>query len=116
MQRRLVAGFAQGELLDGLGECRGRALCVAFQNENLIAWADGEVVATAPDLICLVDELTAEPVTTEVVRYGLRVAVLGVPAPPLLRPERALALVGPAAVGYDVSYRPLPEVYGGDPP
>ncbi len=114
VQRRLVAGFARGELLlDGSGDSRGSALRIAFQNENLIAWRDGEVAATAPDLICLVDELTAEPVTTEIVRYGLRVAVLGIPAPPLLRTERALAVVGPRGFSYDVEYRPLPGVYGG---
>ena len=132
VHRRLVAGFARGELLlEGLGDARGRSLRIAFQNENLIAWEDGvdslrspfglepsrakpqAVAATAPDLICLVDETSAEPVTTEVVRYGLRVAVLGIPAPPLLRTERALAVVGPRAFGYDVEYRPLPGVYGG---
>jgi DUF917 family protein len=116
VQRRLVAGFARGELqLEGSGECRGSAMRIAFQNENLIAWRDGQVkpAATAPDLICLVDELTAEPVTTEIVRYGLRVAVLGIPAPPLLRTERALAVVGPRAFGYDVRYEPLQGVYGG---
>jgi len=51
VQRRLVAGFARGELLlDGSGDSRGSALRIAFQNENLIAWRDGEVAATAPDL------------------------------------------------------------------
>jgi DUF917 family protein len=74
------------------------------------------VVATVPDLICLVDELTAEPVTTEVVRYGLRVQVLGIPAPLLLRTDRALPVVGPAGFGYDVEYRPLPGVYRGSVP
>jgi DUF917 family protein len=115
VQRRLVAGFARGELqLDGLGDWRGRSLRIAFQNENLIAWLEGGVVATVPDLICLVDELSAEPVTTEVVRYGLRVVVLGIPAPELLTSERALRVVGPAAFGYDVPFRPLPGVYGGE--
>ena len=68
-----------------------------------------------PDLICLVDQVTAEPVTTEVVRYGLRVAVLGIPAPAMLRTPAALAVVGPAAFGYhDVMYEPLPGVYGSE--
>ncbi len=117
VQRRLVAGFARGQLqLEGSGECRGSTMRIAFQNENLVAWRDGDVAATAPDLICLVDELSAEPVTTEIVRYGLRVAVLGIPAPPLLRTERALAVVGPRAFDYDVPYRPLPGVYGGTEP
>ena len=103
VQRRLVAGFARGELLiEGSGEDRGRTLRIAFQNENLIAWEDDAVLATAPNLICLVEELSAEPVTTEVVRYGLRVVVVGIPSPEVLCSERALAVVGPAAFGYDV--------------
>ncbi|MDW8058888.1 MAG: DUF917 domain-containing protein [Thermomicrobium sp.] len=116
VERRLAAGFARGMVrLEGIGEDRGSELRIDFQNENLIARRDGEVVAVVPDLICLVDQETAEPVTTEVVRYGLRVAVLGIPAPAMLRTPEALAVVGPAAFGYpDVEYRPLPGIYGGD--
>ncbi len=116
VERQLAAGFARGTVrLKGLAEDRGSQLRIDFQNENLIAYRDSEVVAVVPDLICLVDLETAEPVTTEVVRYGLRVAVLGIPAPASLRTPQALAVVGPAAFGYtDVTYRPLPGVYGGD--
>src|SRR5581483_11122389 len=116
VERRLVGGFARGALtLDGGGADSGRRMRIDFQNENLIARLDsGEIAAVVPDLICLVDADTAEPVTTEVVRYGLRVDVLGVPAPALLRTPEALAVVGPAAFGYrEVDYRPLPGVYGG---
>lgn len=116
VERQLAAGFARGTVrLEGLAEDRGSQLRIDFQNENLIAYRDSEVVAVVPDLICLVDLETADPVTTEVVRYGLRVAVLGIPAPASLRTPQALAVVGPAAFGYtDVTYRPLPGVYGGD--
>jgi uncharacterized protein len=66
-----------------------------------------------PDLICIVDEDTAEPITTELLRYGMRVAVVGIPAPDLLRTPEALAVVGPAAFGYpDVPYLPMPGVFG----
>ncbi|MDP9366335.1 MAG: DUF917 domain-containing protein [Chloroflexota bacterium] len=115
VDRRLEGGFARGTLrLDGLAADAGRALRVDFQNENLIARADdGEVLAVVPDLICLVDADTAEPVTTEVLRYGLRVLVLGIPAPAQLKTPEALAVVGPAAFGYpDVPYVPLRGVYG----
>jgi DUF917 family protein len=48
------------------------------------------------------------PITTEeVVRYGLRVTVLGLPAPPQLKTDQALQYVGPQAFGYDEEYRPL---------
>ena len=116
VERRLAAGFARGMLaLEGLGSDRGARLTIDIQNEYLIARRDGEVVATVPDLVCLVDRETAEPVATEVVRYGLRVAVLGIPAPARLKTAEALAVVGPGAFGYrDVEYRPLPGLYGGD--
>jgi DUF917 family protein len=116
VQRRMVAGFARGHLvLEGLDEDRGHRLDIDVQNEYLIARRDGETIAVVPDLICMVDLTTAAPITTEVVRYGLRAAVIGIPAPALMKSVRALDVVGPAAFGYaDVVYRPLPGIYRGD--
>lgn len=117
VERRLAAGFARGRVrVAGTGADAGREVEIAFQNENLIAWEGPgreHVLATVPDLISLVDEDSAEPVTTEIARYGLRVVVLGLPAPPSLKTADALAVVGPAAFGYDVAYTPLPGRYGG---
>jgi uncharacterized protein len=115
VERRLVGGFARGLVsIEGTGADAGRAVRIDFQNENLIARAaDGQILAVVPDLICLVDEDTAEPITTEILRYGLRVVVLGVPAPEMLKTSEALAVVGPAAFGYpDVAYVPLPGTFG----
>jgi DUF917 family protein len=115
VERRLVGGFARGVLkLDGSGGDSGRALIIDFQNENLIARTDrGDILAVVPDLICLVDADTAEPITTEVLRYGLRVVVLGIPAPAALKTPEALAVVGPAAFGYDgVEFVPMEGRYG----
>jgi DUF917 family protein len=113
VQRRLVAGFARGStLIEGFAEWRGQALRIDFQNENLIARdADGAVVATVPDLICILDSTSGEPVTTELIRYGLRVSVLGIPAPSILTAPEGLAVFGPRAFGYDVAYFPLPGRY-----
>ncbi|HVL23422.1 MAG TPA: DUF917 domain-containing protein [Thermomicrobiales bacterium] len=116
VDRRFVAGFARGHLaLDGTGADTGRSFSVDFQNENLIATDEtGEVLCSVPDLICIVDAETAEPISTETLRYGLRVAVIGIPAPRLIATPEALDVVGPAAFGYpDVTFRPLPGVYGG---
>ena len=119
VERRMAAGFARGAVrIEGLADWRGAALTIDFQNENLIARrhdgpdAPAQVIAVVPDLICIVDSETAAPVTTEVLRYGLRVTVLGIPAPPLLRTPTALAVVGPRAFGYDVEYATLPGQYG----
>ncbi|HEU0164588.1 MAG TPA: DUF917 domain-containing protein [Thermomicrobiales bacterium] len=114
VERRLVGGFARGLLkMEGTGDDLGRTLDIDFQNENLIARRDnGEVIAVVPDLICLVDADTGAPLTTEVVRYGMRAAVLGIPAPVELKTDAALRSVGPAAFGYpEVEYVPLPGYY-----
>jgi uncharacterized protein len=115
VERRMAAGFARGSLrIAGAGEYRGEEMSIEFQNENLIARRGGEVVAIVPDLICIVDRDTAAPVSTEVLRYGLRVAVVGIPAPQMLKTALALEAVGPAAFGYDEPYNALEGVYGGD--
>jgi uncharacterized protein len=109
VERRTVTGFARGNLtILGHGAWTGHRLEIDFQNENLVARLDGETVITVPDLICLLEEAGGEPIGTEMLRYGLRVSVLGMPADEKLKTERALAWVGPAAFGYDVPFKPLP--------
>jgi len=108
LERATTAGFARGRFeMEGAGANPGASLSVDFQNENLIAWRDGMVIATVPDLITVVDSETGRPISTEETRYGLRVSILGLPATPLLRTRRALEVVGPRAFGYDVDYQPL---------
>ena len=66
------------------------------------------MVLCVPDLIILLDLESGEPITTEVLRYGMRVAVMGFACHPLMRTEKALHVVGPQAFGYpDVEYQPL---------
>ena len=119
VQRRTVGGFARGELVaEGADQYRGDFLHIAFQNENLVAWrgtrnSRDEVIACVPDLICMLETETGEPITTEQLRYGLRVTVLGIPCTDKFRTPEALAVVGPAAFGYpDVIYDPMPKTPG----
>ncbi len=107
VERRTTKGFARGGIRFESFKNQDR-LEIEFQNEFLIAYLNGEVAVTTPDLICIVTEEEGEPVTTEVLRYGTRVAVIAVPAPPQLKSEVALTVVGPGAFGYDVAFRPLP--------
>ena len=108
VDRRTTAGFAKGSVtLDGLGQYQGEQMVIDFQNENLVARRDGQVVCTVPDLICVVDTDQGEPVTTELLRYGLRVTVLAFPAPHLWTTTQGLAVVGPRAFGYDMDYSPI---------
>ena len=107
VNRRTTKGFARGWVrIEGFSN--DDRLEIEFQNELLIARINGEVKVTTPDLICIVTGDEGEPVTTEVLRYGTRVAVIAAPAPAQLKSEVALEVVGPRAFGYDVEFRPLP--------
>lgn len=111
--RRTVGGFARGTaVIDGSGEYEGRALEIDFQNEFLIARSGDDVLVTTPDLIAVLDEETGEPVTTEALRYGFRVAVIAMPCDHRWRSEAGLALVGPRYFGYDVPFVPVEQRFG----
>lgn len=110
VSRRTAAGFARGQVtLEGLDGRRGERIRIDFQNEYLIARPDGEgePIVTVPDLLVLVEQESGRAVGSEMVRYGLRVHVLGMPAPFELKTAAALAAVGPGAFGYDDAFRPM---------
>jgi hypothetical protein len=105
IERRTETGFARGRaVLSGTGDDVGSDLVLNFQNEHLVATRDGSVVASVPDLIIVLDSDTAEPVTTEEIRYGFRVSVLVAPCDPRWRTEAGLELVGPRYFGYPFDY------------
>ncbi len=100
-------GFAIGEArIAGLDDWSGEML-IRFQNENLLATIDGAAKAMVPDLICVLDAETGEAITTEYLRYGQRVAVMGVSVPPIMRTPEALAVFGPRPFGLDMDFTPV---------
>ena len=108
LERRTTSGFARGTvIIDGLDSFSGQRMVIDFQNENLIARRDEAIVCTVPDLICTVATDTGEPVTTELLRYGLRVTILGLPAPALWTTPEGLNAAGPGHFGYETEYIPL---------
>ncbi|MFI0420890.1 DUF917 domain-containing protein [Spongiactinospora sp. 9N601] len=111
VERRNERGWTIGKAhLSGLDEYRGRRMTVHFQNENLAAERDGQVVATSPDLIMSMEIDTGEPIPAEEIRYGYRVAVVGLPCDPRWRTEAGIELAGPRHFGYDMEYRPVEEM------
>ncbi|MGI8553412.1 MAG: DUF917 domain-containing protein [Dehalococcoidia bacterium] len=108
VQRRTVSGFARGEaVIDGDDDWRGRRLTIQFQNENLLASLDGDTVASVPDLITICDAESGMAITTEELRYGFRVVVVGMPCDRRWRSPEGLAVVGPRYFGYDSDYVPV---------
>ena len=107
--RRTVQGFARGKARLQAFDDAQRILEIVFQNENLVAWSGAEVLCSVPDLISIVALEDGTPLGTELLRYGLRVAVIAMPAVRELKTPAALEVVGPAAFGYpEVPFRPLP--------
>lgn len=116
VDRRTEGGFARGSCrIQGLDQFESRTMTLSFQNEFLLAIdsgpdSGGRPRAMTPDLICLLDLETGEPVTTEQMRYGFRVTVFGLPCDKQWRSEAGLALVGPRYFGYDMDYQPVEQL------
>ena len=81
------------------------SVVIDYQNENLVVKKDGHPVVTTPDIIIPIDVQTATPLTSDSLRYGLRIAVLVLPAPEAWKSQEGLALVGPRAFGYEFDYK-----------
>ena len=112
--RETRGAFNYGKVcLEGIGEDKGKTAYVEFQNENLIASVNGTILATVPDLICLVDTETFYPVTTDALKYGKRVLVIGLKCFDMWRTPEGLELVGPRYFGCDTDYIPLEKRYKG---
>ncbi|RDL40560.1 uncharacterized protein BP5553_00539 [Venustampulla echinocandica] len=85
-------------------------LLIDFENENLsaILKVDGKedkVVACCPDLICVLDKANGAPLGIADYKYGLRVSVIALPAPPVWTSEKGLAMGGPRAFDLDMDYK-----------
>jgi len=109
VERRTVEGFARGRatFVDFSGEHR---MQVQFQNENLVAIVDGKVQCVVPDLICVLESDSGEPITTEGLRYGQRVTVVGISTPEMMRTSAALNVFGPGNFGLSHIFEPVEEL------
>lgn len=111
VQRRLEGGWQRGSVsLAGLDGFVGASARLELQNEYLMLEVDGSVACSTPDLICTLDAESGEPVTSEAMRYGLRVAIMGLPSHVAWRSPAGLALAGPRYFGYGTDFVPLEDL------
>jgi DUF917 family protein len=107
--------FVRGSaILSGIDANGEQVLRIEFQNENLVAMADGYVCATTPHIITTISIDDGAVVTTENLRYGQVLRVLGFDAPAEWLTQAGLVVSGPAAFGYEVecaSPRPVAECF-----
>ena len=92
------AGFTCGEIhLNG----PSGTYQIGVKNENLSAHLNGQVHASIPDILTLIDRETGEVISNPHARVGQQVAVLILPAPtPFLTPK-GLQVFGPAYAGLE---------------
>ena len=108
LRRETLRGWAIGHaIIEGFTD--GQRLEVTFRNEYLRARSGDRTLAIVPDLICILDRETGEPITTENLKYGQRVKVVGASVPPIMRSARALEVWGPHAFGFDEPFVPIEE-------
>ena len=101
-------GYTVGtRVLSGTGEFAGRTLKIWYQNENIIAWLDGQPWITAPDLICLFNEDEGLPQLNPYGDAGTHQSVICLPAPEEWTSPRGLELFGPRFFGFDLDYAPF---------
>lgn len=106
----IKGGFTIGELeVEGERDFSGHTYRIWFKNEHLIAWLNGEPDVMAPDLISVLDSETGEAITNPNCKEGMRVGVVGYPAPKAWRTQKGIELLGPRHFGFQVEYRPLEE-------
>ncbi|CZR52674.1 related to D-amino acid hydantoin hydrolase (hydantoinase) [Phialocephala subalpina] len=121
VERTLRTGHVYGEvIIEGMdtsggekAEFEGR-MKIPFKNENILAVkenGDGSetIVASVPDLICVIDAQNGEAIGTPEYRYGLLVIVLGIVASEKwTSTQRGLEIGGPKGFGMDdVEYKAL---------
>jgi DUF917 family protein len=105
-----TGGFTFGEFtVVGDSPFGGSRLRIWYKNENHISWLDDEPFVTTPDLLLALNEDAGEPLMNPNATAGMRVAVVGLPAPLMWREERALRLFCPRSFGFDLNYRPMEE-------
>lgn len=107
VDRRTTNGFVRGSAVVQRVGGDGGLLRLEIQNEYLVAFEDGEIRATVPDVISVLDAHDLGVVTTERLRYGQLVSVIAFPCDAVWRSPLGVEVAGPRAFGYDFAYVPL---------
>jgi DUF917 family protein len=104
IDRSISGGFLYGKTVI---ETKNDKIELDFQNEFLVAKRQGNIVATTPDILMLLEQGTGTPIDSTQLQFGLKVHVIALPAPSLWATPAGLELVGPRHFGYDVDYHPI---------
>jgi len=99
--------------LEGVGEDAGHSYKIWNKNENIVAWYDGKVDATAPDTLMDLDPRTGDAhngPTLGAFQLGAEIVMVGWPADPRWRQPKGIEVFGPRHFGFDFDYVPIEDL------
>ena len=103
-------GYTFGDMyISGEGQWEGHELHIWYQNENIMSYLDGEVYATVPELVVVLDLDEKTPQMNPYAREGEHVDVLCLPADKPWMTEKGLATFGPKSFGFEKEWEPFLE-------
>ena len=109
-ERKIIGGYDVGTATLQSFDGSETKMELLIKNEYLIAKIGDKVVASVPDLICIVEQETSRSLNAERMRYGQRVSVFGIGCTHHYRTPEALAVTEPRAFGFDLDYVPLEDI------
>jgi DUF917 family protein len=98
-------------IISGNGSYAHEEFKILLQNENLIAFRQEKIAAMVPDIISIIDVSKLKPIYNNEISVDMEIAVIGTPAPLVLKTNKALNIVGPQCFGYKSEYKSLEELY-----
>lgn len=83
IQLKTEGGFDFGTtFIEGYGDYKGKTFSIDFKNENLVIQDDSSnVLLTVPDMICMIDTDSYEPITNADIVKGMNISIFGTFAP-----------------------------------
>jgi len=101
-------GFTFGDIeIRGAEAFDGDRFRIWYKNENIMSWHNDAVDVTVPDLICVLDRRTGEPITNPHCTPGMDVVVVGYRSPAEWRTPRGMLSFGPKSFGHDIEYKEI---------
>ncbi|MED1949795.1 DUF917 domain-containing protein [Brevibacillus centrosporus] len=111
VQRYLKDGMLRGEtIVEGTGYHHSEQIEVQFFNEYLLAKQGERVITTVPDILCILDADSGLPVMIDELELQMKVWVVAIPCPILVRHPKMLDVVGPWNFGLMDHYVPVEQL------
>lgn len=106
------SGFTIGHvIMEGVGRYHGHEYQIDYKNEHMISRLNNKIHSTIPELICLFDTDTNEPITNPHHKVGMNAAVVILPAPDAFLTEKGLRTFGPSYLGLSIDFQPAQDQF-----